>query len=59
MATSTSIVALFAQSSFPDGTGIVQTSCRRRIVRRSSSLDESARLGDKAEAVSLEWVAAG
>ena len=42
VATSRSTAVLFAQPSFPDGTGIVQTGCRCRIVRRAAADDESA-----------------
>jgi hypothetical protein len=37
VATSGSIAVLFAQPRFPDGTGIVQASCRSRIARERSS----------------------
>ena len=37
LATSRSIAALFVQPSFPDGTGIVEASCRCRIVGRAAA----------------------
>jgi hypothetical protein len=37
LARSRSIAALLAQPSFPDGAGIVQTSCRCRMVRRAAA----------------------
>jgi hypothetical protein len=38
VATSRSIAGLLAQSCFPDGTGIIQTSGRSRIRAESDSL---------------------
>jgi hypothetical protein len=36
-------IAPFAQPCFPDGTGIVQASCRCRIVRRAAAWRECRR----------------
>src|ERR1019366_5470131 len=49
LATSRSITPLFAQPSFPGGTGIVRAGCRGRIARGEQQLRRECRLGDEAD----------